>query len=768
MDAGGDVTVSHTSRGANFTVDVANLNMDGNNVTVAAGSATRASNRTNVAARAAMSVAGLMDGREIEVTSASFDEAGTGSIGSAATDLADLRATGNAAIAATVLGRSILIASNGLSIAGTGIVGGAGTNQTELRTAANSVISGRVLGSVILIGAGGLNVASTGAVGDGTTLQTTINATGNAAIAGNVVGRNILIASNTVGVTGNVGAATSDQTELRTVGNSAISGRVLGSTILIGAAGLDLASTGVVGDGTTQQTTVNATGNAAIAGTVLGRNILIASNTLGVTGNVGAATSDQTELRTIGNSAISGRVLGRAILIGAGGFDVAATGVIGDGTTQQTTINATGNAAIAGNVLGRTIGVQGATLNVSGTGTVGAAGSDQVRLTSLGNAGIAGRVLGRDIQVASTDLDLTGAVGDAATQVVTLQISPTSQAATLGGTTQGPGYTLTSAEAGRIRADALRINAPALGANPALFVRDLSFTGGGAAAGIGTLAIVTPGVARVDGNLLLTGARAGDGIAFTATTRLEVATPSGSIRVRDAAGAPAGTMSLTSNNLWVASAANIDRLRLNPNFAGRDAALLDNGGTDVPRGYVEAAGVTLDTGGTLFVQNTGAGMATFATGLAFGGVTVGAGGLTIRSNATPATVTAFGRRLEADGSFTTGYDFFFAVNFQAAAGATLGAAYGGASTFNTCIIATGQCPARAPLNAVPGRDPTTGPTGGSDSIRLPAGAERDDLVDTSFATEPLIEEPVTSGGESILWNEDCDHDHDGRCDEVHP
>ena len=92
-------------------------------------------------------------------------------------------------------------------------------------------------------------------------------------------------------------------------------------------------------------------------------------------------------------------------------------------------------------------------------------------------------------------------------------------------------------------------------------------------------------------------------------------------------------MILTSNNLWVASAAIIDRLRLDPNYAGRDADLLDNGGADVPRGYVEADDVTLATGGTLFVQNTGFGMGTFATGLDFAGVTVGPGGLVIIANA---------------------------------------------------------------------------------------------------------------------------------------
>jgi len=604
LEAGRDVIVTHTARGANFTIDVTNLDIDGENVTVEAGAATRASNRTNVAARATMTAGGQMDGREIVITSVDASVLATGSVGGASTELTDIRATGGASVAGRVLGRNILIASATLDVTNTGAIGGAGTDQAELRTAGASTIAGRVRGSTILVTAAGLNVTPTGAVGDA--------------------------------------------------------------------------------------------------------------------------------------------------------------------ATQLADIRATGNAAIGGTVLGRVINIQGATINVATGGTVGGGGTDQTRLTALGNAGVAGRVLGRDIQIASADIDLTGAIGDAGTQIVTLQAAQTAQAATLGGAVQGPGYTLTNAEAGRIRADALRINVPALGANPALFIRDLAFNGGGAAAGIGTLAIATPGIARVEGNLSMTGARAADGIALTATGRIEIVTPAGSIRVRDGAGAPAGTMILTSNNLWVASSAILDRLRLDPNYAGRDSDLLDNGGADVPRGYVEAGGVTLAAGGTLFVQNTGFGMGTFATGLGFAGVTVGAGGLIVLANAPATAVTAFGRRLNADGTFTTGYDFFFDIDFRTGGAAGAGGGYTAASTFNTCIIVTRQCAARPPDNSVPGRDPTTGPTGGSASIQLPFGAEQDDLVDTSFAAEPLIEEPVTSGGESTLWNPDCDRDNDGECDEVQP
>ena len=72
--------------------------------------------------------------------------------------------------------------------------------------------------------------------------------------------------------------------------------------------------------------------------------------------------------------------------------------------------------------------------------------------------------------------------------------------------------------------------------------------------------------------------------------------------------------------------------------------------------------------------------------------------------------------------------------------------------------------AGGPVITPQGPDPITGPTGGSAAIVLVGAAEEDDLVDTSFSRDPLIEEPVTSGGESSLWECD-DDDDDGDCDD---
>jgi hypothetical protein len=257
--------------------------------------------------------------------------------------------------------------------------------------------------------------------------------------------------------------------------------------------------------------------------------------------------------------------------------------------------------------------------------------------------------------------------------------------------------------------------------------------------------------------LLLGDVRAEGGILFTAGERLQILTPSGSVRVRDAAGLPGGSLTLSSGDIWSASQALLDQLRADPAFAGRDAALLLNDGPFEPRGYIEGAEVTLRVGRSLFVQNSGD-----ASG--FAGITVVGDTLTIQPvGDTAAMVYAFGRRINPDGSFVTNDQFFAEVVFEGRGGPI---GYTDESEFNRCIINTGICPAAAP------EQPGAGIPDGSDIIEQPVGGlftllgpdlADDDLVDTSFSDEPLVDQPVTSGGDSILW--DCDMDGDGDCDE---
>ena len=229
LAAGRDVIITHSNRGAGFTIDVGALDIQGVNVTASPGSASRASGRLSIAALGNVSVGGQVDGREIVITSSAINVASTGAVGTAATtDLTDIRATGNATVAGQILGRSILINSAAIDVAATGAIGGATTDLTDIRT------------------------------------------TGNAMVAGQILGRNILLASNliSVGATGAIGGAATDRSELRALGNVAVAGRILGRNIQIGSSDIDIAATGSIGDAGTQVATLllNTTGQLATLG----------------------------------------------------------------------------------------------------------------------------------------------------------------------------------------------------------------------------------------------------------------------------------------------------------------------------------------------------------------------------------------------------------------------------------------------------------------------------------------------------------------------
>ena len=383
-----------------------------------------------------------------------------------------------------------------------------------------------------------------------------------------------------------------------------------------------------------------------------------------------------------------------------------------------------------------------------------------VTLEVGGSAIIGGAVAAPEIRVRSADIDVAsgGSVGDAGTQLTTLTIVPAAgeefaQRIVLGGTTEGPGYTLTDAEANRITSATLRVVAPETGSAPDrpadVLVGNLSLD----AARVGRFELDTSGIVQVGGNLLLANAGADDGIRIAAGDRIQIVTPSGSLRVRDAAGLPAGSLDLVSRNIWSASQRLIDQLRADPDFAGRDDELLVNDGPEAPRGYIEAGDVLLFAGDTLFVQNSGT--ATF-----FAGITVLENTLTIiPTGVDPLQVLAFGRRVNADGSYVTNDRFFQEVDFQQG---PVGAGYTDASELNTCKINTGVCRVRGPGTNIPGGGDIIEEPVGDPDVVIPLPGEDDELVDTSFADDPLIEEPVTSGGDSILW--DCDRDDDGDCD----
>jgi hypothetical protein len=326
---------------------------------------------------------------------------------------------------------------------------------------------------------------------------------------------------------------------------------------------------------------------------------------------------------------------------------------------------------------------------------------------------------------------------------VTLKVRPNGAQTVVGGTTQGAGYTLDAAEAGRIRAANLTISAPANGASPSrapdVAVRDVTFDGNR----VTGLTLATPGIVQVEGALLMSNGSAGNRILLGGgAQRVQLLAPSGSVRLRSVGEAPAGMVEIAAQNIWVADQGLMTQLLAERGFAGRNNALLTPAATQAPRGYVEGFDVLLRPVSSLLVQNSG-------TRVDFAGITVG-NSLTISAGAqgAPADVYAFGRRLRPDGTSSFGTPYFFQVNYQGT--------YTDPSAFNTCIINTRSCPGAT--NAPPGPeieepvDPAPG--------RVPPLFLSGDLIDQSFLNEDLIEEPVTSGGDSSAWTGRGDTEED--------
>ncbi len=387
-------------------------------------------------------------------------------------------------------------------------------------------------------------------------------------------------------------------------------------------------------------------------------------------------------------------------------------------------------------------------------------------------ATIAGTVVAPDIFIASSDIEIPllggGFLGGAGTNEITLSVNPQGQQTVIGGESGSAGYTLTQAEIGRIRTASLEIEASPTSSAPSrpadIVIRDLtlSATPNPAGAAINRLQISVNagegagGIVQVEGALRLENAAATSGIDIIAGERIQVINPSGSIRVLNSAGLPAGSIGMQSANIWSASQEIIDQLVVNPDFEGRNAALLANEGDVEERGYIEAGDILLRVGSTLFVQNSG-------TEDVFAGITVTQNTLRVEPTSSNVDVYAFGRRINADGTFVTNSDYFREVEFGYGT-----SAYASSAEFNLCVIATGACPGDPVTPEGPpipaGPEIIKGPIDEVEESVPPPNPDRQQFVDVSFASESLLEEPVTSGGDSGVWDgEDTDCEPGETC-----
>jgi hypothetical protein len=389
--------------------------------------------------------------------------------------------------------------------------------------------------------------------------------------------------------------------------------------------------------------------------------------------------------------------------------------------------------------------------------------------TADGVAIFLGTVSAPTITVTSADIDIVGQLGvHGVTDLVTLNAVSDGAPILIGGeqsdlTTQAEGLQYWLADDEEIQGDTIIFNAFGEGGipTPDVLVSDFEIEGsqlpGG---GAHHVELNTDGDVLFSGTLAYTSAAATDELLINARN-IEVNTSQGGriAMVDSSLEAPSGILELNADNIWVGDQTLLDNLNEDANFAGRDDMVGTNSGDVVPEGYLIADGMSLSVANSLFVQNSG-GPADFA------GISVGDGGLTIRTTGEGAAeVVAYGRKFNGDGTFTTGNQFFNLVDF----GLGDGSSYTDLSEFNECLINIGCSGGGPEIPESPiGPEQILGPIDlmnnpqetaeGNDDASGSDGF-RDELVDTSnLSGDELLDEGVTSGGDNNQWGDICPAD----------
>ena len=409
-------------------------------------------------------------------------------------------------------------------------------------------------------------------------------------------------------------------------------------------------------------------------------------------------------------------------------------------------------------LIGDIIGLHGSEyLNVSDVSA-----SQSATFTTDGRATFTGVVSAPTITVTSSDIDIfdgasLGVFGT--TNLITLNALSNGDPIVIGESEGGEGqYVLSDVE---IETAALVINAIGGGEGGAPDVHifnveiDGSQTAGG---GLRSVTLNTGGSVLVNGVINYANAGTNDSLTINAGETIAIDTDTGGIQITNPGGSLTGTLTLAADNIWAASGTLLDQLLANPNFEGRSAALAVNSGTANQDGFVRAGTVHAAVGNTLFVQNSG-------TPELFGGIDTGDGGLTIEgTGSSPATVIAFGRQTNADGTVLTNQDFIRSVETEGQVGFTedsvvngcfFGGSCGGGNDFEDPVLGVDMASILGPLDQGTSDDGTSDDDD-DDSDESEDGSKADPsmrLINTTpINLEQQIDDPVTSGGDVVVGN----------------
>ncbi|MET0371651.1 MAG: hypothetical protein ABW039_09775 [Sphingobium sp.] len=389
----------------------------------------------------------------------------------------------------------------------------------------------------------------------------------------------------------------------------------------------------------------------------------------------------------------------------------------------------------------------------------------RIDLFGTRSAGFTGRVVSPDISVDSGDIVINdGALlGDDATDNLRLRAVIFETPVTIGGDSGAGGYHLSNAEAQRIHAHDIVIEAVRSGgatASTDMLVRALTLTGslagerGNIEGAGGTLTLDADGPIRIEGAVALQSMGDTDQLTITSRQRLLMATDAGgSIALTGAdAGVLGGQLALNAPVIAAGSGTLLEQLSANLNFAGRDALLATAPQVARPEGFIQARTLGFTVADLLAIQNSGSG--TLAAGF-----TAGLGGMTVRTaeraNATPTDVNIWGRAQQADGTYLTNLRTVDGITFTAIGagsfspaplvnGCRLGSVCGGNAGPDTPGEIVSTIAAIEKLLTVDVAEALNMP-----EIRFTRVVDQDGLV-----TEQLITEPVSGAGNPSLWQDD--------------
>ncbi|PXW78043.1 hypothetical protein C7451_103151 [Blastomonas natatoria] len=500
--------------------------------------------------------------------------------------------------------------SSGISIGATGGNLGFGTLSSATSTQFN--VAGSVTGGDITAGTS-IGTIVTGDMTLGNLRTTGPGATSTGFSIG--LGANGAIVTGTINSFGLLGIGSDDG-----LGNFGNASNITTGAITAGGTVLVRANQAIATGNISSTNEIRVRGGSITAGALNATNAVFAAAINGslTTGNVSAGTNAlllASQNVTAGSIATGNPATGASgTVLVSGSSGISPTAAISaidlNALLTATPVRAGGNVSIGAVSTGSLVAASTGTLSANSTITAGT----RISLDAGGTAVFGGLAVAPTITISSGDIAFSanGGLGNANTGTITLTANR-SGSIVIGGAgdnqSQQTGYTLDGSEISRIRAQSIVINAPNVSSTgTGVEIRALTLNGSTATSGTnlngaeGSLTINTPGTIRVNGNAVFNAMAAANRVSLNAG-RVEINADTGGIFLSGSS--PGGVLSINANNIHVASASLLERLADNVNFVGRDTALSLPIAASRPDGVIQASTLQFTVGITLFIQNTG-------------------------------------------------------------------------------------------------------------------------------------------------------------------